>query len=471
MLSRFLKKYPLLIVLGLALLIRITYFLFVIVRNPEGIYIFDSYGYWQIAFNLKEYGIFSQSYQLPLEPDYYRTPLYPLFIMFAEAIGPEGITIIILQILIAVGSCYLTYRLAFDLTMSSFIAFLSGIIVAFDIPSIVMNTIVLTETLFTFLLLSSVYGFMKYLSSGSIKALLVSALLCGGMILCRPIGFFVPFFYAGFILFRMKNDLKKMILHVLLISGLVATVISPWLIRNKITFGHFFLSVIREHNMQNYEAGAIYAELHGRTLAESQSILRWKSFREFKGNANKQPYEYAKFIESQAISLTLENPGIFLEHHVKQFLYFFLKPCRAYIDIQLGYWGSAYNTIPKNYPLMDYMFKHNSILTIAAVLFQMLVLILVYPAMLISFFFFRMRKKKLFFVFLASLILCMAVLTLPAVAESRFRVPVMPFIAILAASGVYLVKERYRRKGSVEKEIADKDGSDHPEQVSDQSAG
>jgi 4-amino-4-deoxy-L-arabinose transferase-like glycosyltransferase len=451
MLRQLLKKYPLLFILSLAFLLRLIYFIVVILRNPEGIYVYDSYGYWQIAFNLREYGIFSQSYHFPIEPDYYRTPIYPLFIILSEAIGPEGFSIIALQVILAVATCYFTYRVAMEITGSAFISNIAALIITLDVPSIVMNTLVMTETLFTFLLLVCIFFFIRYLKVKNYKLLIISALFCGGTILCRPIGFFLPFFLSFFLFFSLKKEFKKVLFHVFTFCVIVFISVSPWLVRNKVVFGHYFLSVIREHNMQNYEAAAIYSELHGRSLAESQSILRWKTFREFKGDANAQPYEYAKYIESQAIDYTLENPAIYLKHHVKQFILFFLKPCRAYVDIQLGNWGSGYNTIPKDYPVFDYLFKHNSKFTIVLVLFQMFILLLMYPFILISFFYFRNTQKVFYFLFLVSIVCSMAILTLPAVAESRFRVPVMPLVAVLSASGIFMLKERFRNRQSMKK--------------------
>ncbi|MCE3279522.1 MAG: rane protein of unknown function [Bacteroidetes bacterium] len=446
MLYKFFRKFPLLIILCSAFLIRLIYFGFVFLRNPDGIYVFDSYGYWQIAFNLREYGVFSQSYQLPLEPDYYRTPLYPFFIIMSESIGTEGISIILAQVILAVLTCYFTFKISIAITASRYISCVSAFIIAIDIPSIVMNTLVLTETLFTFVLIVSTYTFIRFVQTKNLKQLFLSALFCGAAILCRPIGFFIPFLFSFFLLISERKQFHKIIRPLLIFSVTVFLTISPWLIRNKVTFDHYFLSVIREHNMQNYQAAAVYAKLHNRSLPESQSILRWKTFKAFKGDANKQPYEYAKFIERDAINIALENPGILLEHLLKQNFYFFIKPCRAYIDIQLGNWGTNYNTIPKDYPIFKYLFEHNSKLTITLVIFQLILLAVLYLAILFGAVYLKQGGKMFYFLLLLHLVFCFANLTMPSIAESRFRVPVMPYIAILSASGMYFLREKFGKK-------------------------
>lgn len=153
------KNKQLLYILLVAFLIRFVYFIAIAILNPEGFYMYDSYGYWQIAFNVKEYGIFSQSYNIPIEPDYYRTPLYPLFIILAESIQVETYPIIILQIVLGVATCYYTYKLGELITNNKFIASIAALFIAIDIPSIVMNNIVMTETLFSFLLILCVLLF------------------------------------------------------------------------------------------------------------------------------------------------------------------------------------------------------------------------------------------------------------------------------------------------------------------------
>jgi hypothetical protein len=204
--------------------------------------------------------------------------------------------------------------------------------------------------------------------------------------------------------------------------------------------------VIREHDMQNYQAAAIYAEVYNRKLPESQSILRWKTFKSFKGDANHQPYEYAAHIERDAFNLMKEHPDILLKHHAIQLMHFFLKPCRAYIDIQLGNWGTGYNTIPKDYPIFEYLFKHNSRFTIAVVFMQLFVLFVLYLSIVCGIVFFVRHENKFLFAILFLLIFCFANLTLPYVTESRFRVPVMPYLALLSAAGIYFLKVKVQGK-------------------------
>jgi len=440
----FIKQKPLTSILVFAFLIRIAYFFAILINNPEGFYVYDSNGYWNIAYNLKKYGIFSQSIDIPIEPDYYRTPLYPFFILLAESIQVETIPIIILQIILGVATCYYTYKLAQIIFKTTFISCIAAFIMAIDVPNIVMNNLVMTETLFTFLLIITIYYYVTYFQNQKTKTLIICSLLCGLLMLCRPISFFIPFFLAAFILYTLRNQKLKAFASTILLFSITFITISPWLIRNKITFDHYFLSVIREHDMQNYQAATIYSELNNISLAEAQSKLRWKTYNTFGKEAQTKPYEYARYIEDDALEIMFSNPKILLKHHVIQFVHFFIKPCRSYIDIQLGNWGQGYDIVPKNISTFDYLFTHNSELTILIVFFQLFLSTCSYIMAVVGFFYFKKEKQLFYFLLLAGIIFCFANLTLPHVTESRFRVPVVPYISIIGASGIYLLKERWK---------------------------
>jgi 4-amino-4-deoxy-L-arabinose transferase-like glycosyltransferase len=441
-----LKQKDLLWILLLALVVRLVYFLVIAITNPDGFYVYDSYGYWQLAENLRTSGVFSQSFSAPLQPDYYRTPLYPLFILFAEIIQIDTLPVITLQILLSLATVYYTYQLAQLLLQNKSIAVIAALIMALDIPSIVFSNLIMTETLFSTLLISGVFYFVKYTKTSSIKNLIVSSVFIGLALLCRPIGIFLPFFFALFTIVFFWHQKGKAILHSVLSLAVVLLTISPWLIRNKLEFNRYFLSVISAHNFQNFQAAVIYAEVLEIPINDARCTLRWKTFQEFEGDANTQPYEYAKHIQKDAFSILFEYPKILLRNHAEQLLHFFIKPTRNYIDVQLGYVKNTYDGITKKPSMINHLLTKSSKLTIGLVGCQLIVLALIYVSSLFSIITFKKNKMVVCFLFFILLILCFANLTIPNVTEARFRIPVMPFIAILSASGVFILINKIKNK-------------------------
>lgn len=437
------KNNPLALILLLALIIRVSLMIVIILKNPDGIYLYDSFGYWQLGYNIFHHGIFSQGETFPFESDYYRTPVYPLFIAFAESIGPEGFSIIILQIIVSIITCYFTYLTAKLITQKTFIAYIAALTMALDLPSVSLANLVLTETLFSLLFLICIYFFIRFLQQKKTWQLLLTALFSGLIILCRPIAIFIPFLFSLFLIFHFRKSVKTLFANTFLYALITLLSISPWLIRNKITFDHYFISVIRQHDLLNYQAAAIYSERFGYPLAESQSILRWKTFREFNGNAHKQPYEYAVHIQKEAMNLIYTYPVIFLKHHIKEIGNFFFKPCRAYFNIQSGYWGRGYYFIPAVSDTFDGFIKYSSKYTIGLVIIQVLMMAAIYISCLAGCFYFQKMNLLLYFTLIAAIIFCFANMNLPHVTESRFKVPIQPLLAIISACGIYYWKEKY----------------------------
>jgi 4-amino-4-deoxy-L-arabinose transferase-like glycosyltransferase len=301
----------------------------------------------------------------------------------------------------------------------------------------------MTETLFSTLLIVSVYYFVLYLQEDRYKHLIISSILIGLAMLCRPIGIFIPLVLGIFLIFHHRKKLVKAVQHVLIFGLVIVCTISPWLIRNKIQFDGYFLSVIAEHNLQNFQAAVIYSEVMDLPINEARCSLRWNTFNEFKGDANKEPLHYAHFIRKDALEIVKQHPSIALRNQLQQVVHFFVKPTRSYIDLQWGYSKNKYDSITQQKSITEHLMKKSSRLTIVLVVLQLLILCVLYLGVFLSFFYFTKHKKLLFWFLLLAIIFCFANLTIPNVTEARFRIPVMPFITILSACGWFFIYNKF----------------------------
>jgi hypothetical protein len=112
--------------------------------------------------------------------------------------------------------------------------------------------------------------------------------------------------------------------------------------------------------------------------------------------------------------------------------------------VQLGNVKNTYDGITQQSSMLNHLLTKSSKLTIALVGFQLLVLALIYLSALFSVATFKQNKMVMYYVFFILLIVCFANLTIPNVTEARFRIPVMPFTALLSASGVYWLRMKLR---------------------------
>ena len=159
----FIKRVSLKQILLLALVLRLLWYLFIFFTNPDGFWLYDSYGYWNIAYNVKEYGIFSRDEMEPLLPDYFRTPLYPLLILPTIFFDINGYTIPLIQIILDCFTCWLIYKIVIELSKKENYAKLASLTYALHIPAIAFSNFVLTESVFAFLITLFMFALSKIL--------------------------------------------------------------------------------------------------------------------------------------------------------------------------------------------------------------------------------------------------------------------------------------------------------------------
>jgi len=419
---------PVFIVLAIAFAFRICWMLLVYFKNPDGIWAFDSYGYWYLGKNLSEHGVFSQHMNPPFYPDYFRTPLYPLFLALFQILNADNFILILVQVILSVLTCYFTFRISKEILQNERAGLIAALIMALDVPSIVLSDFVLTETLFSFLFIISCFLFLRFMKEKKLSSLVFSGIIFGLCMLCRPIVAFLPLLFLFFIAFIHRKEIVKAIQHSAIFGMALLLVISPWVLRNKNVFGEFSLTYLGTHTLLNHHAASIEAEVRGKSYSSFISEYRQEVINKFQGDltekrrdALKQPAEFAAFIRNESFRTIRENFEIFLKIQIKNVFEFFVKPVRGYIDLQL-----------KNLPA--YSGKNISLLAKIIVVIQLLFLALIYIGFIWGIF--SMKKEFIFLIFILLLIIYFSNMTVPPFSEARYRIPVMPLIAIVSAIGI-----------------------------------
>ena len=433
----------------IAFTLRFALLVISMILNPDAMWTYDSYGYWQLGHNIIHHEVFSQAVSPPLEPDYFRTPLYPLFLALFENLNIGNSFIVFCQVILSTLICIYTYKLSKTISPNEKIALLAGLIMALDIPSIVFANFILTETLFSLLLVISIFHVSRFIKHESLKDTLYSAAFLGLATLCRPIAFPVVFI-VGVVLFLMT--LHRAGYHrfsILFFLFFFTVIISPWLIRNKLTFGEFFISHLGEHVLMNIHAGAIVAAQKGISPYEAEIELRSSFIRTFNGNAVKCPNEFANHIQIESQKIIFENFGVFLKLHLKAGVLFFVKPVRGYIDLLLGKkntYAAFSRDISSGKGRLDSFHKYSGRFTVAMVYLQIIFSLVVYIGFAIGIaFLFREKMYYTSVLFLGTLA-CFASTVMPSWVEARFRIPVMPMVAVISAAGLLLLKEIYTKR-------------------------
>ncbi|QQG46200.1 MAG: glycosyltransferase family 39 protein [Candidatus Niyogibacteria bacterium] len=252
----FIKKYrPLLILFAVAVIARVLFFYTIF--NGHGQDLIDSLvlsdGYYEIATNLLEGRGFSHDSMPPFTPGAERMPLYPLFVTGLVYIFKSFWAVLAAQIIIASITPLLAWVIAKYFLTNEKLAFTAGLIMALEPFSVYLSTVLLSETLFTFLFLLGMNFCFKYLEEQNLKNAAFTGFYLGLATLTRPTIEYLPIFIALFIFWKFRKKLSgKLIYQILTMLILFVLVLSPWFWRNYSTFNKLFLTIQPSKNLYMY---------------------------------------------------------------------------------------------------------------------------------------------------------------------------------------------------------------------------
>ncbi|MBT7085084.1 MAG: hypothetical protein HN737_00835 [Desulfobacterales bacterium] len=220
------------IIFALALQLRIQYVNKTIVNIPVRA---DARQYLVYAYNLFN-GTFSKD--IPnnseiLHPDSFRSPGYPLFIVLVYSLGGDTKTVVYAQAVLSALAVLITFGIGIQF-LPLWGAFFASVLVAISPHLISMTSYVLTETLFSFTLLLSIFLFIFAEKKHSKLLFMGSGLLFGYTYLINQTAIVIPFLFVFLILFRSsrrKIFLSKTLLFITIFSLFPV----GWVLRNNIS--------------------------------------------------------------------------------------------------------------------------------------------------------------------------------------------------------------------------------------------
>lgn len=202
----------------------------------------DATDYLAYAFNIKAHGVYSR--EIPLlteiapEPDAVRAPGYTLMIMpFVDTVAGSLNLKPILYIQAALGAITVLFSILIFVKMMPFWAsIVGGLLVAISPHLVNTSVYLLTESVFTFLLVSHVYSLVAAKENRNLWLYTLSGCLLAASWLVRPTTLLLPLFYI--LIFGMtayKKQLSWRALACLVLPFFIA--FSAWSVRNELATG------------------------------------------------------------------------------------------------------------------------------------------------------------------------------------------------------------------------------------------
>lgn len=229
-----------------------------------------------------------------------RTPGYPLFITSVfKVFGRNFNAVRGVQCVLDVVTTALVFGLALVLTGSRAAALLAALGYAVYPPAILSTTYIMTETLYTLLLMLFTLACVLALKAKSLTLYLASGIMLGLAVLTRPGVFLLPIAVLVVALFVRRRAWRGVV--ILMVA--FAVTMFPWGFRNKQALGKFTAtSTLMGHNL--YKGNHLPSQ--GAYFWSTDSLLTPELKQRLTGVSEIQR---DSILQSEAVKMMLENKG------------------------------------------------------------------------------------------------------------------------------------------------------------------
>jgi len=409
----------------------------------------DSGGYDRPAVNLMEHHVYSISCNPPFEPYAYRVPVYSVFLAFVYAIlGHHPPMAILFQIAINLVALYVTYRIGMMLFNRAVGVMAAGAL-AVDIGQVLYSNQLLTETLFTLLLSLSIYSLLRFLEKERTGNGILTGIFMGLAALCRPIALYLPILLVAVFLIWFRADLLLGFKRYVLIVCCFMLVLMPWLARNYHFFGVLQLNSSQGDTFLFYNAAYLRARVEGVTYAEARKELK-QAVQDGVEKQDLNPMEVSVLYQRRAVEEILQHPLDYAIVHLSGVVPLLMLPNTNVAAYMLGIpashtdfianfltRGLTANASEFHKVYMEFLKSSGGqLIFILAFLIEVGALVGTYLLIVYGLWTSQRRRKLAAILVLGTVLLYLALATGP-VGRGRFRVPMMPYLYLLASHGLH----------------------------------
>lgn len=326
----------LLLLLALVFLLRIAFALGAWKINGPSAFISPDTGNYLFPAQSLLHGAFLSdgSYCIRNTPDIFRTPGYPVFLIPAIFFGHTIILALLQNFLLSVASAWIIWKIVTEYAPDSSAAFWAVLLFCFEPVGFLHSERILSETLFTTLLLLFVWIFLRFLRVPDYTKLIWSALVLACAAYVRPVPLYLGLLLIPLLLAFFPRTLpwKQRVFRAVLFPVLFLFMLVPWVLRNSRVADYQGFSTASAWNLYFLSAGAVQAKLEHRGLSQvmadadyvdaehyiqarpdmhgwsqGQVARFWDS--EAKKTIRSHPFLYA-VIHAKGCAMVLFNPGV-----------------------------------------------------------------------------------------------------------------------------------------------------------------
>jgi 4-amino-4-deoxy-L-arabinose transferase-like glycosyltransferase len=357
----------------------------------------------------------------PGSPDTFRTPGYPIFLLPFLAATSNVLPIVVVQHLLNVGLVLAVYLVARRITGSRPGAFLAGLILVLDVSTIHHANKVLSETLFTCVLFVLFVLVLRMSRRGTTMPLMIVAgAIAGVLVLIRPVA--ILYFVVPALFLALTENVRRVI------AFTVMAILIPlaWGIRNRAETGVFTISSVAATNMLVHRAAPSIA-IFGTHEFESD-LASWQARLKDEADREIVEREDVRSIAEVDVPVVWQYYGAIGRRIALQHPWGLTLVMIRGVIVNL--FESDFESIMMVSTIPSTVIEESVNLATTAV--TLLALLGAFALW---------RKDRAVAALIFATIAYFVVISAGSEAESRFRVPVVPLMAIAAGAGAEAIRQ------------------------------
>ena len=369
-------------------------------------------------------------------PDVSRPPGYPFFI----AIMPGLRSVLVSQAVLGAALCiWLGWFVAARWGGAAGLA--AAALLAIDVPSIVYGGMIMSDSLFQFLLAGAILLQLSAVIADELTIKSVAMVLGGSALLAaaamvRPTGIFLPLFAAiPFFLIR-GSTWRRALALALLAFAIPAVLMLVWVARNRSVAGMDAMSTDPGDVLFHYNAPGVLAYATNQPFNEASAELAHEIG--WHGDPAKVPPALASRMMAKVIEVYAKHPVSAFVVTLRGLVLVAGVPDRNELNELIGTKGGGPLGLPPSFDIAARIRRTlNSPLLTSLVLAQLILVAFVWGGVARSLLRCDWSSKVEVACILVPLAMAFAMLLCAASpdAHARFRVPAVPFLAMLASIG------------------------------------
>jgi 4-amino-4-deoxy-L-arabinose transferase-like glycosyltransferase len=435
------------IILFFSLVLKLIVWGSVLSFNPSSLLWDDAARYQSSALALLRLGEFLINPEPSSPPQYAIPPGYPLLLAITYAIAGEHEDLgIIVNIALSLIIIVLIYWSGITL-FSKNAAILAALFLALDFSSFSYSLRLLSETLFTLLLTLVLCTLIQFSRTNDKKWIFITSILLACAAFVRPIGLYliipIGFILLGASLVKHWN-ISKLIMSFLLLFLPFMLMVGAWKVHNYYSLRTWQFCPISGSNIFYYRAAAVVSFRDNISLTEARKYLDDL----VSGYESTHPQtatwttgQYSDFWASQGMKIIRENPILLVKTGISGIIPMLAGGGDGPVLRMLNYpvYTISDNdtfTALKNLDVKFFMKRFSSGISFITFLYAEIYLVVIYLGMALWLLSVLARKDITnTSILIIVIILYFFMISAGPESGSRFRVPVMPFLCLLAASG------------------------------------